>query len=151
MDEIVKPSEPLTLGPSDQAPRTERLATRAQLLRDIATVLVCGLAVGFAVAYRSDVKETRAVLTEFQSTVYERCLARRILDTAAHDAVSSNAEFYATLEAIAEDAPARPGLDAKTRALIKRQKDAIHKARADAERVAEASLPGSCESYRPDR
>lgn len=150
-DEIVKPSPPLRLPAQDQAPKRERLASRAHLIDRVTMVLVCGVAVGFAVAYRSDVKQTQAVLTNFQSSVYERCLKRQILDTAAHDAVSSNAEFYATLEAIAADAPIRPGLDAKTRALIERQKAAIHKARLDAERAEAASLPGSCETYRPDR
>lgn len=147
MDEIVQPSKPLTLPPADRAPKPQRTATRAQLLRDVCMVLVCGIAVGFAVYQMRETRKTEAVLTDFKATVYERCLQRSIYDQAAHDSTAADAALYRQLLDIADQAPENP--DPRVRLLIVKQRAVIAKAQQRKEAAAAAGVIGSCEQYKP--
>ena len=85
-------------------------------------------------------------LHDLRSTIVGRCEKRLALDTSTRNSIKAQAAFYASLEAIAADAP--PVTDPRYAALYARQKAAIHLARTQAEAAVRAGVLGSCNAYK---
>lgn len=120
--------------------RGERVAGVLTFTAIGAVVLLAATGVILAVSY---VRQA----SDFQNTLYERCLTRLQYDNANHASVAADVDLYESLLEQNDRVPAS-AIPPDLRDIAREQRESIERALAEKRKAFKAGIPGDCEALR---